>query len=825
MSVTDISQLIRDKKIKLTLSEGDDLDNSVSFYENGSNLTQETINSSLRVLQRLERGTKFFIISPIVERVEFQSIIDHIKYISGGTVILGPNWLNFHNETVILDNVKDFTFTSGVTKTGRITNGGFLIKNSDNLNTTTNVKFDGIIFSSNNETKYGICLENIKDENKLVTIINCSFTGYKIGMKIRRSEYLKIQDSIFTDNKISIHSYLSNENSFNNLTIKSNTLNPYVNQTENQTENILRTDIEMGQLLTDNPKISGIIFGYSKIKDIPISDVIDNRISGGVNNIIANCTFKYLTEGVEVYRSSEKQGTSRSIGNPEESGNKFSNNKFISIHRTSVYFQFCDSDRLTNNIFENSGKYSTGVNTTVLIENSVGIKLTSNTFTNIYSNNSVYLMNSNDNNLVSNTLKISDNEYLNKFSGIILRNSNNCKINQNTISSLRFGIDLSGTDNNVISGNTFNSNDYSIFTENTDRIITSNNTIDSGFIGISHNICRDVQSSNNTISGLTETGIYLNICQGRVNENIMTDNKNGIYFTNCQNMTLVSNEISKSTEYGLKIISSTLSRILENTLDKNVLGNLYVEKSSDNKFSGTISKNSMNKGIFLVDSNNNTFTNNILTKNIISGIYLLNSNSNKFESITVKESSFGIILRNSTENIFKSNTVTKSLIFTIYIYGSDQNYLWFNDFSKNESGGIYITKKSINNHIYNNQLTGIPKFVLHSTTSTTDPTDDSVNNWFVYNTRDVDSEIKSTNKITSVMKKYLTEDDFVHYVSECMKDKTVPGVDTMLSNINKIDLDEKKNILIDYHISKNQSKFDIETSLYLNEISPFGNLQ
>jgi parallel beta-helix repeat protein len=121
--------------------------------------------------------------------------------------------------------------------------------------------------------------------------------------------------------------------------------------------------------------------------------------------------------------------------------------------------------------------------------------------------------------------------------------------------------------------------------------------------------------------GSNSYGIYLdNASNGRIENNIVENNKRGIRLTNSSNYnTLVSNTCSNDNYYGIYLYDSDYNNLNGNTCENNRYYGIYLYSSSDyNNLNGNTCENN-SYGIYLSSSN----TGNIITLN-----YLLNSTTN-----------------------------------------------------------------------------------------------------------------------------------------------------------------------------------------------------
>ena len=263
-------------------------------------------------------------------------------------------------------------------------------------------------------------------------------------------------------------------------------------------------------------------------------------------------------------------------------------------------------------------------------------------------------------------------EIINSNAHFIIKN---CTVSNSGKGAYEAGIDLQNTNNGTIFNNTCSNNGgYGILLYSSCNInnISGNSANDNILCGIYlENDC-----DNNTISGNDAS-------------NTITSNQDrGISLGNdCDNNTISGNKANKNTEYGI---------YLRENCDNNTI--------SGNNASNTITANKLiGYGIYLRENcDNNTISGNNANNNKITGIHLKeNCNNNTISGNTVKDnrggsySGDGIYLEiNCNNNTIVGNTIRDNPGNGLTLISSNGNLVYNNNFTNNgpnvlNSGGKY----------------------------------------------------------------------------------------------------------------------------------------
>jgi parallel beta-helix repeat protein len=152
-------------------------------------------------------------------------------------------------------------------------------------------------------------------------------------------------------------------------------------------------------------------------------------------------------------------------------------------------------------------------------------------------------------------------------------------------------------------------------------------------------------------SSLVDSGIALSyVDNGRIENNIVVSNYNGIHLSNSDYINITNNDLSSNDDHTISLVSSSNNSIYNNKVTNNDHG-IRLSDSSDNNIIGNdVSSNNFN-GILLSESSNITLTNNIVNQNDGNGIKLDDSSNNIIAYNNVTNSGyFGIHLRLSSKN-------------------------------------------------------------------------------------------------------------------------------------------------------------------------------
>ncbi|MHA1652226.1 MAG: right-handed parallel beta-helix repeat-containing protein [Candidatus Helarchaeota archaeon] len=278
----------------------------------------------------------------------------------------------------------------------------------------------------------------------------------------------------------------------------------------------------------------------------------------------------------------------------------------------------------------------------------------------------------------NNTLE--DNEIIDSGYGIELSNSNFNRIYGNLIINCHYdGIELYGAVNTKIINNSLSycknkgiNGQYSDSLE-IRNIFISHNLL---YTGIDIRNSNDILIINATINFTNFHGIYLNIVDNVVLQNITSNNnykEYGVYISGAENVTL---------------------------------NNVNAE---NNKF-----------GIMFGDVKNGTIINGYF-KNNTKGIVLENCLSNNISFCIIQNNTEGIYFYKSDNSLITSNLIAHNAQYGIDLYSSIFNKITYNNISYNKWGGIYGGRFSIiaHNVLKNNSGKGISAgsndFIINNT--------------------------------------------------------------------------------------------------------------
>jgi parallel beta-helix repeat protein len=273
--------------------------------------------------------------------------------------------------------------------------------------------------------------------------------------------------------------------------------------------------------------------------------------------------------------------------------------------------------------------------------------------------------------------------------------------------------------------------------------VTADNVIISGF---------GVTGAN----GIGKHGIHLEgVVECAVTNNIVSNNRNGVYLLDSRKNTLRDNTVKSNDNYGIFLVKSGNNNMSNNIVHSNNRYGIALDTSNDNNLSDNTVHSNNKHGIALVDASshnrirnnrifNNTYnfgvtistTNDIDTSNTVNGkqIYYLvgvsdatiDSSSNagtvccincqniSIKDLTLKNNVYGICLHNTIDSNLDNITASNNR-YGIDIRDSDHNNLSNNTANANELEGIILRHSRYNtlnnNNVFKNKV-GIN--VLHS---------------------------------------------------------------------------------------------------------------
>ncbi|RJS81043.1 PKD domain-containing protein, partial [Methanophagales archaeon] len=282
---------------------------------------------------------------------------------------------------------------------------------------------------------------------------------------------------------------------------------------------------------------------------------------------------------------------------------------------------------------------------------------------------------------------------VNTVFGIELRYSSYCNVVNNTINAINHGITIYDSNNNNIIGNTINGTPRWTLNELSSA---SNNTIkDNIFINTGISVWDSYQNTveNNTIN--EKPLVYLE----NVSDYFVTY-AGQVVAVNCNNITVIGLDIS-NTSFGVEFWKTNNSDIIDNTISWCFYG-IYIAYSNDIDINNNIIERNWD-GIDIYLSNNNEIKANDVVNNEGWGIRLRNSNNDDIVENKVENSKQegGIWIDNSNNNTLEGNKIRNNEEEGIWLYGSDNNTITYNSIVNN-THGIFLYYLNNNSILHNN---------------------------------------------------------------------------------------------------------------------------
>ncbi|UCG01536.1 MAG: right-handed parallel beta-helix repeat-containing protein [Candidatus Heimdallarchaeota archaeon] len=241
--------------------------------------------------------------------------------------------------------------------------------------------------------------------------------------------------------------------------------------------------------------------------------------------------------------------------------------------------------------------------------------------------------------------------------------------------------------------------------------------------------------TDNYLNGMTTTsaGITLsNVQHGRIENNMITRCKDGLFVSNTSETIFQNNSISSNTEFGLFLQKTTKCTLTANTIHSN-------------KANGVHLKNCWN-----ITIQNNTIYNHQDGEFTQSSILLDNSSNTEINNNLLFSNGHGIkLLKSAHHNIIKNNTIYNNQNHGIQLEYTTRNTISWNNISENMGYGIQVTIGSRNNVIQFNNL-------VQNNGGKTQALDNGTNNAFTYNYWD-EWPISDTNNDLIIDNPYLID--------------------------------------------------------------------
>ena len=384
-------------------------------------------------------------------------------------------------------------------------------------------------------------------------------------------------------------------------------------------------------------------------------------------------------------------------------------------------------DDLSYGIYSTSNSNNVSYNT--IINNGNGIKLYKSSSNSITGNNIVnngygikLSWHSNDN-------SISENVIVDNNRGIMLSfYSDDNSISKNNITNNEYGIFLHSCSNSFLQGNLLNNNQYGFGIEGFElnhylvSIDTSNLVDDKpiyclinqqeltinklthpqiGFLALINSTKISIKNISLTKSKQGLLLAYTN--NTKVQNNIITNNDDGIYLHNSSNNTISLNNITANNDDGIKLYESSDNSISENNIITNNYDGIFLSRSSNNTISlNNITANN-DDGIRLYNScGNNSISENNITNSKYGIALSPSSDYNSISENNIMDNKYGVHLSVSSNNSISENNITTSIDYGIYLYQSCNNSITGNNIADNNIGIRF--QSSLGNIIYGNNI-------------------------------------------------------------------------------------------------------------------------
>lgn len=418
----------------------------------------------------------------------------------------------------------------------------------------------------------------------------------------------------------------------------------------------------------------------------------------------------------------------------------------------------------------------------------IGIKIESANYTTVignYINNNDRYGISFENGYYNSLIKNTGNE---NYIGLYLKNVYESNITENEAShnlqlytypdddpkyTRGYGIKLESCANNLLKKNILSNNtDYGIYSSGFNNTFIENYFFDCG-IGISGNI-NDLNSNNISKTNIINSYpvyfyknkekidsneilnpgqiILVNCSDSIIKNKVITAGSCGLYMYSCENITienfyiyyqkdcgikaeqsnylyLANNHLNNYNIYGINLLYTSNSIILDNNITNNKIYGLFLENSGSNFISNNTIANNYH-GLYLSESNSNNITRNYIINNskyyenvefpgahvFGIGFYLYKSSFNNLINNTANNNYIGILLDQSNNNNVSQNIANKNIGYPvrrtgsgdwsgtgILLFAGDNNTIFKNILFKNTQFGMVIDDRI--DELYNNNVT------------------------------------------------------------------------------------------------------------------------
>ncbi|WP_424359193.1 right-handed parallel beta-helix repeat-containing protein [Methanocella sp. MCL-LM] len=249
-----------------------------------------------------------------------------------------------------------------------------------------------------------------------------------------------------------------------------------------------------------------------------------------------------------------------------------------------------------------------------------------------------------------------------KYASAILIESNDNQIVGNTITDSNEGIHLDHGDRNLVTGNTLIGNHGdSIYIHYSDDNVITNNYAENNQFGIQGYNLRGNVISGNTCDDNTEIDLYLE----QVSDTLISDNRiesneassrsggDGIGMRYGTNVTIRDNYVGKHY-YGIKVYYSNTTTVFNNTAVDSGVNIRFDFGTHDSVISNNTVRNGVDN-ILVAGECSNIFIEYNLVSSGKDSIYLFGSGDNIVRHNNVYDSTYGIRLYKSTDNLITQN--------------------------------------------------------------------------------------------------------------------------------------------------------------------------
>ena len=270
--------------------------------------------------------------------------------------------------------------------------------------------------------------------------------------------------------------------------------------------------------------------------------------------------------------------------------------------------------------------------------------------------------------------------------------SNYTTVSNNRVSNNNYGIYISVSQANTVSGNTVNlSASSGIVMENATNITLENNNLNSnGAHGIYLTYSNGNFMRNNNVFNSTNNSFEIYISSGNeISGNTISDSSidtltHGIHLNAAHNNVLRNNAVSNN-DYGIAIIYSNNTSVVNNTAFTNNRGIYLAYTSSGNTVSGNDVYSNVNGGIVLQNCSNN---------NIVSNTARLNNG----------DASYGIVLGGASDNNVSYNNASGNRRAIYVTSSASGNKISGNTVNSNTGHGILLENAGSNNNLSRNTI-------------------------------------------------------------------------------------------------------------------------